>query len=223
MPTPFAHSLRALEADGFKRPLWGLLLLLFVSGAGAGWFFFAHVTVYETSRQARLEATRAVHPVEAPVAGRVVGTHLVLGRNVLAGDLLVELESENEQLQLKEEKTRLETFRRRLEALREQITAEEQAWPEEQNAAVLAVTEARARQREAEATAQFTEGEAERSRQLSAGKLVAKSELQRAEAEAQKYRAAAGDRPGPVGGENSIAGPNLSVERTICQTGGNRV
>src|SRR5262245_15956398 len=99
--------------------------MLGLLAAGAAWFFFAKVAVYETTAQARLEVERAAHPVAAPVAGRVVATPLRLGQKVQAGEVLVELESQSEQLQLEEEKARLATTRRSREALRDQLAAED--------------------------------------------------------------------------------------------------
>ncbi len=191
MPTTFSRSLRSLEADGFRRSFWALLIALLLLGAGAGWFFFAKVAVYETTERARLEVERAAHPIAAPVAGPIAATHLALGRKVREGDLLLELESESERLKLEEEKSRLATTGRRSAALRDQLNAEEQAWPEEKKAAALSIDEARARQREAEAAAKFAEGEAERLKRLSDSGLLSKSDLLRAESEAQKQREAA--------------------------------
>ncbi len=183
--------MRSLQADGFRRSLWGLLVVGIFLTAGLAWFFFATVAVYETTAHGRLEVDRAVHPVETPIAGRVVAAHLDLGRTVRAGDVLVELESESERLRLDEEKSRLAAFTRRRDAVGEQIAAEKAAWPEERTTARLTTDESRARQREAEATAQFAEGEAERMKRLDAGGLLSKSESQRAEAEANKQRASA--------------------------------
>jgi len=191
MPTAFSRSLRSLDADGFRSSLWALLLVTVLLIAGCCWFFFARIAVYESTEQARLEVERAAHPVAAPVAGRVMATHLILGQKVQAGDLMVELESESERLQLTEEKTRLSTTRRRREALQNQITAEDHAWPEEKRSALLAIDEARARQREAEVAATFAEGEAERMKRLEKDGVLSRSELLRAEAEGQKHRAAA--------------------------------
>src|SRR5262249_23551166 len=81
--------------------------------------------------------------------------------------------------------------RRRREALSNQSAAEERAWPEEKKAASLAIEEATARQREAEATAKFAEGEASRLKRLREQGLTSQSDLERAESEAQKQRAAA--------------------------------
>ena len=120
-----------------------------------------------------------------------MATPLTLGRRVERGDVLVELESETERLQVEEEKARLGAFTSRREALRGQIAAEERAWPDEQKTASLAVAEARARQREADAAAQFAQTDAARIKRLRDDKLVAEAEWQRADTTAQKQRAAA--------------------------------
>ncbi|MFQ5904353.1 MAG: HlyD family secretion protein, partial [Candidatus Binatia bacterium] len=85
MATPFSRSTRSLAADGFRRSTWGLLLAAVLLGAWAVWFCLARVAVYEVTDTARLEADRAAHPVEAPVAGRVVATRLALGQEVRVG------------------------------------------------------------------------------------------------------------------------------------------
>ena len=191
MATTFSRSMRSLEADGFRRSTLGLAWVGLMLAAGLGWFFFARITLYETAEGARLEVQHAAHPVEVPHAGRVVASFLTLGQQVQAGDLLVELDSESERLELEQEKARLATTSARLEAVREQITAEQQAWPVQQKAALMAIEEARARVREAEAAAQFAEGDAERFRSLDKSGIAAKADRLRAEAEADKLRAAA--------------------------------
>ena len=49
----------------------------------------------------------AIHLIQAPYTGRVVKTSLALGTQVSAGDLLIELDSNAERLQLEEERSRL--------------------------------------------------------------------------------------------------------------------
>jgi multidrug resistance efflux pump len=191
MPSTFSRTLRSLEADGYRRSLWVLSFIFVLFGAGAFWFFAARIDVYETTEKARLEVERAAHPVSAPVAGRVAATHLTLGQKVAAGDLLVELESEAQRLQLEEEKARLAAIRNRREALRNQAQAEEQALLAEKEAGMVAIEEARARQREAEAAAKFADVEAERLKKLDESGLLSKSDLLRAQTEAEKQRAAA--------------------------------
>jgi membrane fusion protein (multidrug efflux system) len=191
MPSAFSQTMRSLQADGFRPSRWGLIVVGMLVAAGSGWLFWAQIAVYETTRQARMEVGGAVHPVAAPMAGRVAAAHLELGRLVQTGDLLVELESESARLLLEEEKSRLTTFTRRREALAEQIAAEEAAWPDERTTAQLTTDESRARQREANARAQFADAETERMKELGTGGLVSKSESQRVEAEAGQQRASA--------------------------------
>lgn len=191
MPSAFSQTLRSLQADGFRPSRWGLLVVGMLVAAGLGWLFFAQITVYETTRQARLEVDRAVHPVAAPIAGRVAAAHLELGRIVQAGDLLVELDSESERLTLEEARLRRTTFTRRREAVAEQVAAEEAAWPDERTTARLATDESRARVREADAGAQFADAETARMKRLGEDGNVSKSESQRVEAEAGKQRASA--------------------------------
>jgi multidrug resistance efflux pump len=118
MSTVFSHSTRAMEADGGRRLLWGVCLAAALLGMSGAWSLFARVTVYAATDRARLEVDRAVHPVEAPVDGRVVATHLTLGREVQIGEMLVELEAEVQRLQREEERTRLATLTPQIEALR---------------------------------------------------------------------------------------------------------
>jgi membrane fusion protein (multidrug efflux system) len=190
MPSTFSRTIRSLEADGFHRSLWLLLLVIAFLAAGGAWFVCARVDVYETTDKARLEVGRAAHPVAAPVVGRVVATYLTLGRKFLAGDLLVELDSEDQRLQLEQEKARERAIRSRREALRNQALAEDQAWPAEKEAALLAIDEARAHERQAQAAAKFADGEADRLKKLDENGLLSKSDLLRAQAEAEKRREA---------------------------------
>ena len=121
MPTTFSRSLRSLNADNFRASLWGILLVAALLLAGACWFFFARVQLYEAAPNARLEVERQVHPVAALVPGRVLKTSLALGQKVQPGDLLVELDSEGEKLRVAEERARLQALSHRLEALRTAI------------------------------------------------------------------------------------------------------
>jgi membrane fusion protein (multidrug efflux system) len=155
------------------------------------WSLFARVTVYAVTDRARLEVDRAVHPVEAPVDGRVVATHLTLGREVQSGETLVELEAEAQRLQREEERTRLATLTPQREALRGEITIAAQALTEAQQAARVALDEAWAQFQEALARAQFAGEEATRLTRLHARGLLAEMDLLRAQAEAQRRQAAA--------------------------------
>ena len=194
MPTPFSCSLRSLDADGFRRPAWSLFLVGAVGAVGLGWLCFARITRYETTATARLEAASAPHPIAAPVAGRVVASHLVLGARVERGTVLLELDDETERLRLNEAIARRDSFASQLGALRGQTRAEEGAWPDQRRTAALGTDEARAQLREAEAAAQFAESEAARLQRLGEGGLLSTSDLLRAGTEATKQRAIAAAR-----------------------------
>jgi membrane fusion protein (multidrug efflux system) len=147
--------------------------------------------VYAVTDTARLEVERAAHPIETPVDGRVVVTHLVLGREVQGGAVLVELEAEPQRLQREEERTRLAALTHQLEALRAEVATTAQALTESQQAARLALDEAGAQFQEAQARAQFATEEATRSTRLHARGFLAELDLLRVQAEAQRRQAAA--------------------------------
>jgi membrane fusion protein (multidrug efflux system) len=125
------------------------------------------------------------------MVGRVVVTHLVLGQEVTAGDILVELDPGAAQLQLRQEEVRLYAIPQEIRALEAQITAEEQAQTEEQRTTQLRIAEAQAHREEAEAPANFAMADVERLNLLRAKGLIAEREFHRGVAEAQKTRATA--------------------------------
>jgi multidrug resistance efflux pump len=153
-------------------------------------FFFGKVAIYEVSDAARLEANQAAHPVGAPSSGRVISSDLVLGRNVKAGDVLVELDSSQERLQLAEYQTRLPTIAPALRALKRQISAESKARDQDRQASLEALDEGRARHRGAEAAAKFAQENMERLRELYGAGLTPLVSVHQAEAEAEECRAA---------------------------------
>jgi multidrug resistance efflux pump len=187
----FSTTQRTLEADDFRGTILGSILVVGLLGAWGAWFIGAQVALYAVSEMARLEMSQATHPVEAPIAGRVVATRLILGQEVQGGDVLVELDATAQQLQREEEQARLNALTPQLEALRTAIAAEEQALREARHAARVALDEGRARHREAEVAARAAEEEAELFARLQARGLPAQVDLLRAKAEAQKRRAAA--------------------------------
>jgi multidrug resistance efflux pump len=180
----------SLAADGFRHSLWGILLAAAFLSAWTAWFFLAQVTVYEASAVARLEVSEAAHPIDAQVAGRVRATHLTLGWKVQGGDVLVELDADAQRLQLEEERTRLATLIPQPAELHAEIGAEEAAQHGDEQAAQVALGQARARHREAEAAVQLSGQEAERMARLHARAYVAELDFLRAKAEERKQREA---------------------------------
>src|SRR5262245_5295650 len=107
MPTPFTRCARSLAADGFNRPLASILIVTILLGGWLAWLALAEVSLCETTGEARLEVDSAAHPIEALLGGRVTATRLKVGREVKAGDVLVELETESQRLQPAEEQARV--------------------------------------------------------------------------------------------------------------------
>jgi multidrug resistance efflux pump len=189
MSTAFSRSMRTLEADGFGRSLLGLLLTTILLGLWAAWFFLGRVDRYEVTDTARLEVERASTALQAPADGRVAASHLALGKEVKAGDVLLELDANGERLQLQEEQARLSSIPRQIDAQRAEMQSAEQARRDEQQASSAAVDQARAQQREVEANAQFAEQDTERLRLLRADGLIPERDYVRSRAEAQSRRA----------------------------------
>jgi len=191
MSTAFARTLRSLNADRAGRSIAGVVVALGLAGAWAAWSLSAHVTLYEVSASARLEVDQAVTAIQAPLSGRVVATNLAIGREVAAGDVLVELDTEAERFELAQERARLEALGPQVRALREQSAAEEAARGQEKNAARAAAEQALSGVREAEAPVRFAENDQERMRQLRAEGLIPERDYQRGQADMQRARAAA--------------------------------
>jgi membrane fusion protein (multidrug efflux system) len=183
--------MRSLAADGFGRSLVGLLIAVSLLIAWTIWFCLARVTLYEVTTTARLEVDRATHSIAVPVAGRIVATHLVLGQEVQAGAVLVELETNEQRLQIEEARTRRATLTAQLEGIRKEIMAEEEAQRRERQTAQLLLDEARARHREAEVAARTAEEEAEIYMRMQERGLASQLDFLRVTSEAPKRRAAA--------------------------------
>lgn len=191
MPSPFFRSERFLESETFKRGTWGLLIAAVLLGLWIAWFLRAQVAVYAVSETADLEVDRAAHPVESQYSGRVVTSTLALDRVVQEGEVLVELDADMQKLQLTEERTKLGALGPQIQSLEDQIAAEQRASDQEQRTASIALDEARAHFREADAAAHLAESEAQRLSQMYSSGVLAKADFERAQANAAERRAAA--------------------------------
>jgi membrane fusion protein (multidrug efflux system) len=166
----------------------GLILITALITFWCGWLVVAQISVYEISTSARLEVER-VHPVVADVAGRIVASHLALGRQVQTGDMLIEIEAGREELETIEERARLAGLTSQLTAIEVEIAAEEQAIALAGRASRAALSEASQKAAASEAAARQAEGQHARARQLGDSGLVADADVARAEAEAEGRRA----------------------------------
>jgi multidrug resistance efflux pump len=182
-----AHSLRADRALTSTAALAVGLVL------ASGWLVWAlktPITRYETSESARLEVNGSAYPLQANISGRVTGSSLVLGKEVSAGEILAELDSSAEELNLKEQQAHQASIEPQLAALRAQMTAEEASGLEDHHVLSFSTEGAQAQLREAETQAQLVEQDAARTTQLRAEGVVSETEAQRAKATAQSKRAA---------------------------------
>lgn len=191
MPSPFSRTLRSLESDGHRRWAAGLIPALLLLIAWGVWFLVARVALYEVSERAWLAVDREAHPIAAPVAGRISSLRIALGQQVAAGEVLAELEGEEQHARLDEERARWTGLERQAAALRQQIAAGQQERTSRGQASRAATEETRSKLREAEAATRLAEQEAERQARLLAGGLIPPAEAERARSLAEQRRAAA--------------------------------
>src|SRR4051812_15815435 len=106
MRAPFSKTMAFLDAEETTRVgrvVIAVGLLVVVWGT---WLALSKTTVYAVSDEGRLLAAGAASPIQTPVPGVVAATLLVLGADVKAGAVLVELDSSSEKLRRNEEEVR---------------------------------------------------------------------------------------------------------------------
>jgi membrane fusion protein (multidrug efflux system) len=184
----FPRTLRALVRGRGRPALWLLPVALLV--VWVGWFLQAHITVYERSAQARLELHREVYAIDAPVQGQVVRTQVELHRSVHAGDVLVELDHENEARQVAEAEAVLQGLGPQLEAVRAQLEAEQSALVDQKGQGVAGVEEARARLVDTEAVARRAQEEEATTERLWQRGVLSEVEWRRSHTELERAQAA---------------------------------
>jgi membrane fusion protein (multidrug efflux system) len=123
------------------------------------------------------------------VAARIVQTHVTLGKQVAAGDLLLELEARSEALELEEERSTRAANQSEVTELHQERESERDALARASEAAKLELQEARASLREAEATTRFAAEELDRVKVLNEQGLKSGSDLSKAKAELEKAQA----------------------------------
>jgi multidrug resistance efflux pump len=201
--------MRTLDADGMSPALLGVVLVAGLAGVWSSWLIAARVPVYQLSEAARLEVER-IHPVSSPVVGRVVSTSLVLGRDVLQGDVLLEVEAERERLETAEERTRLASVGGEISELQRQISAEQEALSETRRASKAALTEAEQRRASAEAAARMAQDKLTRTNQLEKLGLISTAEAEMVRGEEQTKRA---DLQAARAGVERLRAEQLAAER----------
>ena len=189
MPSQFSRTTRSLANDTARYAILIWLVAAAMLAGWLGWFFFGSVHVYEISKKARIEVQQAAHSVEAVIQGRIASTSLIIGMEVKAGDVLVELDASTEKLRLQEEQARLRAIPPRIESLRKEIALRELSRTEDRQAAQAAADAARFRSKEAMASADFAKDNARRMKDESGFGSVAQIDALRALSEAQKLSA----------------------------------
>lgn len=177
----FRRTLKALQSDTIRgASLLTLVALLLVAGWGS-WLFRRDLPDYAVSQRARTEVSTPPFPVESPVRGRLLGIHIKMGDEVKAGDLLFELESASERLELKSAKRRLATLEAEQLARKRQVDAESTASVEVQRAAEIGSKQARARLQEVQAAEAFVEHSARSTAALAQAGAVSEIENRKAD------------------------------------------
>jgi len=167
-----------------------IMAALLLLAAWTAWFVFGRVTVYEVSRAAHIEVTSASRDVSTLQGGRLVASGLFIGRQVRAGEVLAELDSEQQKLQLAEAEARLARLPAQATALRRELSAAATAQSGAQQAGSAGTAAARARAREAEANAEFNRSLAQKLQADSESGGAAPIEAERAVADAHRAVAA---------------------------------
>lgn len=182
----FARTTRSLALDSSRWSMAALAVAGLVLGGWLVWFLGSSVTLYEVSKQARLEVGTAAREVSPIQGGRLVASSLVIGRHVEAGAVLVELDATAQRLRLADAERRLAEYPSRLASLSREIDALGAADAGDQAAASAAARSAQARVQEAD-TAARSAGELAR-RQMADAEIggIAKSEALKTAAEARR-------------------------------------
>lgn len=188
MTTPFARTLRAVDADGARLRVGGVAAAIGV--AWLAWMAFAEITVWETTGSARVEVSREAQSVEAGVGGRVTRVAVALDQEVAEGDVLVELDGQDLALRVEETTTRQAAAARREEALLAAQAAAEAALGQAEATAAAAGDEARAHLREAESAATLADAQRARTEKLHASGGVSDEALESAQQVAAQRAAA---------------------------------
>jgi len=184
----FLRTAAAIEADRGHGALWVLSGSLALLAAWLLWATLARIWLYEVTSEARIELDSATYPIESPLLGRVVQASLRVGQAVRRGDVLVELDSMPQQLELQQARVQAQGLVAQLASLQAQIDAEQSAREKEQVSAQISANEAEDRMRAAEQPARFAEQELARMRQLREQKLVSIRDVDKAESDARRLR-----------------------------------
>jgi multidrug resistance efflux pump len=187
--SPFAHTLRSLEVDGARGARALVVLAVLLLGAWSAWLLLARIPVTEVSEDARVQVDAAGHELAVAIAGRVLAVRVGVGEQVVAGEVVVELDDRDTRLALELAREHADSLATVVEQRRREIAAEREAIEAVELASGAAVAEARARVDQALAAARLAETELAEIAALRESEIGTASELRRSEATAEQRRA----------------------------------
>jgi multidrug resistance efflux pump len=183
--------MRTLERESFRGSAIAVCAAAVLLAGWIVWCTTARIALYETTSAARLETDRAASPIQAPIAGRITESRLIIGREVSAGALLVQLDASAKSLALEEKRTQIVSLEHEIASLKAQIVSESVSRSEERRAASASNEEARASEREAQAPAAYSASDLPRLQKLLEYGLISQRDYEKGKAAAEQSRAAA--------------------------------
>lgn len=188
MASPFSRTNRALALETGRPSRVAISLAALLLSAWGAWFAFGRVTLYEVSRHARLEASAVARDVSPLAPGRLVVSRLQVGRRVVAGEVLVELDATLERQDLVEAQAALSSLPRRIAAAEAEAQALQGVLAADLGATEAAGRSARAREREAAAGVEYADEKNRRMRSLQASGILSEVEAYRYATDAKRAR-----------------------------------
>ncbi|WP_375754851.1 HlyD family secretion protein [Corallococcus exercitus] len=189
MASDFSNTLESLRVHSLWRSLGWMLAGILVMGLWAAWFFSAEVPVSE-SAPARLEVSQTAHPIEAPVSGRIARIHVSeLNRAVTQGELLFELDTKAQRLELEATEARRNARMAQRTLLANEYQIELSLQKDVEETARLSIAEARLRQEQSGTLTAQANNEAARVGTLLAQGFASEAEQELAVVRAQQQQA----------------------------------
>lgn len=189
MAVKLSRTVRALHQDSprFAHVLW---MIAFVMVAiWLAWFIGGRVSVYQVSKKARIEVAAAAHTIAPLTAGKINTTWLVIGKQVKAGEILVQLDDQVERLALKEVEAKLQGLPAQIAGIQQEINSVSSAKLQGQHTLVAAKQSAQFHAEEIAVAEKFAQENAKRLHEESEIGGVARIEAMKAAAEADKLKA----------------------------------
>ncbi|MCB9717493.1 MAG: HlyD family efflux transporter periplasmic adaptor subunit [Myxococcales bacterium] len=155
------------------------------------WAVLARVTLREAGLGGRLESIHAAHEVDAPINGTVARMTTELGREVRAGDVLIELEAGRAEASRLQAEVRRDALVAQLEAITIEIDAAEGVVESINAGSSFAVAEADAERQRAVEEARWAREQASRLQELAEAGVSPLEAQEQASSEAAAWRSEA--------------------------------